>query len=136
MLHLWILRIVKHIIFTDYYSIFQINENLNRSDKYVASSNLSIYYTWKNIKKLYKNNEFKISAPTYKEEFKLHDGSHSVSDAQDCFEYILKKHEAVTDNPSIMIYVNKIENRITFKIKKGYYLLIAVKARNGKLRYI
>ena len=37
--------------------------NLKRSDKYVALSNLSIYYTWKNIKKLYKNNKFKISVP-------------------------------------------------------------------------
>ena len=38
--------------------------NLKRSDKYVALSNLSIYYKWKNIKKSYKNNKFKISAPT------------------------------------------------------------------------
>ena len=50
--------------------------NLKRSDKYVGLSNLSIYYTWKNIKKLYKNNKFKISAPTWNEEF----GSYSVSD--------------------------------------------------------
>ena len=43
-----------------------------------------------------------------------------VSDIQDYFEYILRKHETVTDNPSIMIYVNKIENRITFEIMIGY----------------
>ena len=49
--------------------------NLKRSDKYVALSNLSIYYTWKNIKKSYKNNEFKMSAPTWNGEFKLPDGS-------------------------------------------------------------
>ena len=49
--------------------------DLRRKDKYIALSNLSIYYTWKNIKKLYKNNKFKISAPTWKEEFKLSDGS-------------------------------------------------------------
>ena len=49
-------------------------------------------------------------------------GSYSVSDIQDNFKYIIKKHETVTDNPSIRIYVNKIENRITFKIKAGYYL--------------
>ena len=54
--------------------------NLKRSDKYVAFSNLSIYYTWKNIKKSYKNNKFKISAPTWNEEFELPDGSYSVSD--------------------------------------------------------
>ena len=38
------------------------------------------------------------------------------------FEYILKKHSESVDNPSIRKYVNKIENRITFKIKNGYYL--------------
>ena len=57
--------------------------NLKRSDKYVVLSNLSIYYTWKNIKKSYKNNKFKISAPTWNEEFELPDGSYSVSDTQD-----------------------------------------------------
>ena len=98
--------------------------NLKRSEKYVALSNLSIYYTWKDVKKSYKNNKFKISAPTWNEELELLDGSYSVSDIQDYFEYILKKQKAVTDNPSIMIYKNKIENRITFKIKTGYYLEI------------
>ena len=68
------------------------------------------------IKKSYK----KISAPTWNEEFELSDGSYSVSDIQDYFHY--KKHETVTDNPPIKIYVNKIENRITFRIKTVYYL--------------
>ena len=63
-----------------------------------------------------------MSAPTWNEESELIDGSHSVLDIQDYFEYTLKKHEIVTDNPSIRIYINKIENRITFKIKTGYYL--------------
>ena len=45
-----------------------------------------------------------------------------LSDIQDYLEYILKKHNENVDNPSIRIYVNKIENRITFKIKNGYYL--------------
>ena len=67
--------------------------DLKRSDRYVALLNLSIYYTWKNIKKLYKNNKFKISAPTSNEEFQLVDGSYSVSDLQDYFEYILKKEK-------------------------------------------
>ena len=58
--------------------------------KYVALSNLSIYYTWKNIKKSYKINKFKISAPIWNEEFELPDGSYSVSDTQDDFEYIKK----------------------------------------------
>ena len=48
--------------------------------------------------------------------------SYSVSDIQDYFEFIIKRHETVTENPSIMIYVNKIESRITFKIEAGYYL--------------
>ena len=83
---------------------------------------LSIYYTWKNIKKLYKNNKFKILAPTWNEEFELPDGSFSISDIQDYFEYIFKRNGENTVNPSIIIYINKIENRITFKIKTGYYL--------------
>ena len=74
------------------------------------------------IKKSYKNNKFKISAPTWNEEFEFPDRSYSVSDIQDSFEYILKKNDTVTDNPSIMIYVNKLENRITFNIKTEYYL--------------
>ena len=56
------------------------------------------------------------------EEFELPEGSYSISDIQDYFEYLLKKYGKKTINPSIRIYVNKIENRITFKIKTGYYL--------------
>ena len=96
--------------------------DLRRGQKTVALSNLSIYYTWKNVKSTYNNNIFKISAPTWSKEFELPDGSYSVQDIQDYFEYILKKHSEGVDNPSIRIYVNKIENRITFKIKNGYYL--------------
>ena len=65
--------------------------DLRRKGKYIALSNLSIYYTWKNIIKMScKNNEFKISAPTWNEEFELPDGSYSISDIIDYFEYILK----------------------------------------------
>ena len=53
------------------------------SGKYVALSKLSIYYTWENIKKSYKNNKFKILFPTWNEEFELPEGSYSVSDIQD-----------------------------------------------------
>ena len=74
-----------------------------------------------NIKSSYKNNKFKISAPRWTDEFELPDGSYSISDMQDYFEYILKKHSESVDNPSIKIYVNKIENRVTFKIKNGYF---------------
>ena len=63
--------------------------NLNRKDKYVALSNFSIYYTWKNIKGSYENNKFKISAPTFNDKFELLGGSYSVSDIQDYLEYIL-----------------------------------------------
>ena len=94
--------------------------DLRRGQKTVALSNLSIYYTWKDINSSYNNNKFKISAPTWNEEFELPDGSYSISDIQDYFEYILKKHSKSVDNPPIRIYVNKVENRITFKIKSGY----------------
>ena len=69
------------------------------------------------MKKSYKNKKFKISAPTWNEQLELPDGSNSVLDIQDYFEYTLKKHGEETDNPSIRIYINNIENRITFKIK-------------------
>ena len=96
--------------------------DLRRGQKTVALSNLSIYYTWKNIKSSYNNNKFKISTPTWNEEVELPDGSYSMSDIQDNFEYILKKRGESVDNPSIIIYINKIKSRITFKIKSGYYL--------------
>ena len=77
-----------------------------------------------NIKSSYNNNKLKITAVTWSDEFELPDGSYMISDIQDYLEYILKKHNGNTDNPSIKIYVNKIEIRITFKIKNGYYLEI------------
>ena len=76
----------------------------------------------KNIKSSCNNNKFKISAPTWNNEFELPDGSYSISDIQDYFEYILKKHGEDIDKPSVQIYVNKIENSVTFKIKNGYSL--------------
>ena len=66
--------------------------HLGRSDKYVALSNLNIYYTWENRKTSYKNNKFKISAPTWNDEFELPDGSYSISDIQVYFELVLKRH--------------------------------------------
>ena len=96
--------------------------DLRRGQKTVALSNLSIYYPWKKIKSSYNNNKFKVSAPTWSEEFEISDGSYSVSHIQDYFGYILKKRSESVDNPSIRMYINRIENRITFKIKNGYYL--------------
>ena len=96
--------------------------DLKISEKIIALSNLSIYYTWKNTKSSYNNNKCKISAPTWNDKFELPHGLYSVSNIQDYFEYILKKHGENTDKPSVQIYVNKIENRVTFKIKDGYSL--------------
>ena len=64
--------------------------DLRIGEKVIALSNLSIYYTWRNIKSSYNNNKFKISAPTWNDEFELPDESYSVSDIQDYFKYILK----------------------------------------------
>ena len=72
--------------------LFNLNDkinNLKKSNKYIALSNLNIYYTWNNIKKSCENNRFKISAPTWNEDFELPDGSYSVSDIQEYFEHIL-----------------------------------------------
>ena len=95
---------------------------MRRGENRIAWSNLSIYYTWKNIKSSYNNNEFKISAPTWNDKFELPDGSYSVSDTQGYFEYIFKNPGENFDNLSVKIYVNKIENRITFRIKNRYSL--------------
>ena len=96
--------------------------NLKNPKKNLALADLSIYYTWKNIKAEYNNNKFKISAPTWNETFDLPDGSYSIADIRDCFEFIIKKHETLTKNPLIDIYPNKIKNRIVLKIKTGYKL--------------
>ena len=96
--------------------------NLKNPKKNMALANLSIYYTWKNIESEYNNNKFKISAPTSNDTFDLPDGSYSIADIQDYFEFIIKKHETLTENPPIQIYPNKIKNRIIFKIKTDYKL--------------
>ena len=88
-------------------------------NKNKALANLSIYYTWKNIKSAYKNNKFKISAPTWNDEFDLPDGSCSITDIQDYIEFIIKKHETFPENSPEQMYPNKIINRIVFKVKTG-----------------
>ena len=104
--------------------IYQFTDKLNlkNPNKNMALANLSIYYTWKNIKSEYKSNKFKISAPTWNDEFDLRNGCYSVSDIQYYFQYIIKKHETLADNPPVQIYLNKIKNRIIFKVKTGYKL--------------
>ena len=93
--------------------------NLKNPNKNIALGNLSTYYTWKNIKSAYKNNKCKISAPTWNDTFDLSDGSYSIADFQDYFEFIIKKHETLAENPPVQIYPNKIKNRIIFEIKTG-----------------
>ena len=104
--------------------VYQFTDKLSlkNPNKNIALADLRIFYTWTNIKSKYNNNKFKISAPTWNDEFNLPYESYSVFDIQDYFEYIIKKHETVADNPPVQIYVNKIKNRIVFKIKTGYRL--------------
>ena len=90
--------------------------DLKNPNENMALGNLSIYYTWKNVKSIYNNNKFKISAPTWNETFDLPDGSYNISEIQDYIEYIIKKHETIGKN------ANTINNRIVFKIKCGYKL--------------
>ena len=102
--------------------IYQFTDKTNLktpNNKNIGLVNLSLYYTWKNIKSAYDNKKFKISAPTWNDEFDLPDGSYLISDIQDYFEFIIKKHETLAKNPPIQIYPNKIKNRIVFKIKTG-----------------
>ena len=94
--------------------VYQFTDKLKlkNANKNIALANLSIYYLWKNIKSEYNNNKLKISVPIWNDEFTLPDGSYSVSDIQGYFEYIIKKHEIIADNPPVQFCVNKIENRI------------------------
>ena len=109
------------------YSSKKLKETDNQTDpkknpkkdpkKNMALANLSIYYTWKNIISEYNDNKSKLSAPTWNDTFDLLDGSYSISDIQDYFQFIIKKHETLTENPPVQIYVNKIKNRNVFKIR-------------------
>ena len=92
--------------------------DLRISDKHFALQNLSIYYTWKNLRKLYTNNIFKIIAPKWIDELDLPD----LLDIQDYIEYIIKKHKTLTAIPPIHVNINKINNRLVFKIKDRHKL--------------
>ena len=85
-------------------------------------ANLIICYSWKNIKSEYNYNKFKISVPTWNDTSDLLDGSYSISDIQDYFEFIIKKHKTVTETPPVQIYLNRIKKNVFFKIKTGYKL--------------
>ena len=92
----------------------------------MALANLSIHYTWTNIKSEYNNNKFKISTQTWNDTFDLPDGSYSIADIQDYFKFIIKKHDTLTENPPVQIYPNKIKNGIVFKVKTGYKLELLI----------
>ena len=96
--------------------------DLKNPNKNTALANLSIYYTWKSVKSIYNNNKFKILAPAWNDTFDLPDGLYNMPAMQDYIEYIIKKHETIGENAPILIYANKISNRIVFKIKTGYKL--------------
>ena len=96
--------------------------DLKNPNRNMALASLSIYYTWKNVKSIYNNNKFKISAPTWNDTFYLPDGSYNIPVIQNYIEYIIKKHEAIAETAPILIYANKIINRLVFKIKTGYKL--------------
>ena len=102
------------------------NSKTNETNRFkydlIDKLDLSIYYTWKNVKSTYNNNKFKISAPTWNETFDLPDGSYNISEIQRYIEYIIKKHETFGENVPILIYTNTINNRIVFEIKSGYKL--------------
>ena len=88
--------------------------DLKNPNKNMALVNLSIYYTWKNVKSTYNNNnnnKFKISAPTWNETFDLPDGSYNISEIQGYIKYINKKNETIGENAPILIYANTINNR-------------------------
>ena len=105
--------------------------NLKDPNKNMVLTDLSIYYTWKNIKSAYNNNKFKISAPTWNDKLDLPDGSYSIADIQDYFEFIIKKHGNLAENPPVQIYPNKIKTRIVFKVKTGCKLeLLSLETMN------
>ena len=91
--------------------IYQFTDKLNHKNpnKNMALANLGIYHTWKNNKSEYSNNEFKILAATWHDEFNLPDRSYSVSDIQDYFEYIINKHETIVGTHWIALYVKNNE---------------------------
>ena len=96
--------------------------DLKSLNKHFFSLKTYLFITHRNKRKQYKNNKLKVIAPTWNDEFKLPGGSYSVSDIQDHLEYIIKKHETLTIIPPIHAYINRVNNRLVFKIKDGYKL--------------
>ena len=94
--------------------------HLRSLNNHVALHDLSIKYSWKSIRKQYKNNRLKTIAPTWNDEFELPSGTYFVSDIQNYIKYIIKKHETLPAVPPIYFYINRIDNTLVFKVKDGY----------------
>ena len=101
--------------------------DLKNPNKNMALASVSIYYTWINVKSIYNNNKFKISAPTWNDTFDLPDGLYNISEIQDYIEYIIKKNGTIAETAPILIYANNISNRIVFKRKTRYKLELSSK---------
>ena len=122
---------------TNFFYNFTDKLNLKTPNKNIALVSLSIYYTWRIIKSAYNDHKFKISAQNWIDKFDLLDGSYSVSDIQDYFEYIITKHEVAADNPPIQIYFDKAGYKIDFLSKEtmkfiGSTEIVIDKYKNGK----
>ena len=96
--------------------------NVKNPSKNMPLANFLLASTYGKTLNLHNNNKFKISVPTWDDEFDLPDGSNSIADIQDYFEFIIKKHETLTENPPVQIQSNKTKNRIDFKVKTGFKL--------------
>ena len=104
------------------------------TNKHVAFQNLSVYYTWKNIRKQYKNKKLKIITPTWNDVFELPDGSYSVSDTQENIEFAINKDKTITKISPIHVYINRINNRSVFKINDEYKLELQTSQNNEIIR--
>ena len=104
--------------------VFNLSQRLDLGNlnKHVSLQNLSVYCTQKNIRQQFKNNKLKVIVPTQNDEFELPDGSYSVSNMQDYVKHVIKKHETLFANSPIRVSINRINNRLVFKINDGYKL--------------
>ena len=93
--------------------VFNFSQRLDLKgpNKHAALQNLSVSYTWKNMRQQYKNNKLKLIAPTWNDEFELPDGFYSLSEIQDYIKYTIKIHNTLLTNHIILIYINRINNR-------------------------
>ena len=89
-----------------------LKPQITKTLDWLSTTHGNIYYTWKNIKSAYNNNKFKISASTSNDEFDLSDGSYSISDIPDYFEFIIKKHETLAENSPIQTFCFQSKRRL------------------------